>query len=654
MAKRKLYSLGDKRMSMWGIIWGISLRTENQEEVLLNDFYQVEDEGLYGKRIDLDTGISLIIALQIEEHEDFLIVKSSIVNNGLDKIFLDRLRPLIFRAMSSRPNDLVFFRQGWQSWSATGSFAASQRDKNPLTGLARLSSIDTSNCSPGRKGRYTSDMYALLYDKRQDHAVLLGALSANKYFTSIKVDIYKPRLTLEQNFDGLTLHPDEEFKLEPLVIIWGQADTIHKKYADLVRNKVGKNYNKNVQLGWHTKDLQKRVRDEGNIMKNLGAIRHYSQELPLQTILIDDGYQKNNGEWLQTNDKFPAGLESLAEKIRRRGFAPGLWLAPFIGSLEAEVLQENPAWFIKNKDGQPCMAIGKPFWHSKAYALDTTHPGFQNYLQDIIDTLIKQWGYIFLKLDFLYAAALPGQRYDKNKTRAEAMRLGLELIREAAGDKAFLAGNGCPIGSAIGILDSMQTGPNPLSRWDTFLSYIPGRRRYLASARSAIRNALTRAYLHNTWWHNDLGNLPLEPTGSHLNDEEFRSLATAAALSRGLMFVAGNLTNIPAQRLRLFNEIESIAREMKKGVLTVKDLLRQKDPELVVVDTAENTYLAVFNMRDKSITRRIDLNKVVKDQIWPAHLVEQWTREAFYIKNDYLIIHNIAAHGVKFFRITKG
>ena len=79
------------------------------------------------------------------------------------------------------------------------------------------------------------------------------------------------------------------------------------------------------------------------------------------------------------------------------------------------------------------------------------------WLAELAQTAVQQWGYRVLKLDFLYAAALPGVRHDAGATRAQALRRGLQAIRDGAGD-AFLLGCGCPFGPAVGLVDGMRIG----------------------------------------------------------------------------------------------------------------------------------------------------------------------------------------------------
>ena len=59
------------------------------------------------------------------------------------------------------------------------------------------------------------------------------------------------------------------------------------------------------------------------ILDNLREIKNKS--LPIEFFQIDDGYQKEIGEWLVPNSKFPAGMQFLADEIKKVGLKPDSW-----------------------------------------------------------------------------------------------------------------------------------------------------------------------------------------------------------------------------------------------------------------------------------------------------------------------------------------
>jgi alpha-galactosidase len=125
----------------------------------------------------------------------------------------------------------------------------------------------------------------------------------------------------------------------------------------------------------------------------------------------------------------------------------------------------------------------------------------REHVRRLITTAVREWGFPYLKLDFLYAAALPARRYDIGLTRAQAMRQAVGDLREAAGPDMFLLGCGCPLGSAVGIVDGTHINTDVAPDWHPQLftprlATLLRREKGFVSARNAIRNTINRAPLH--------------------------------------------------------------------------------------------------------------------------------------------------------------
>jgi len=70
------------------------------------------------------------------------------------------------------------------------------------------------------------------------------------------------------------------------------------------------------------------------------------------TIQIDDGFQAGSGglpaDWLNTNERFPGGLDGLARIIRDRGLKPGIWVNVHFG--DEAFVKAHPQWFAQDPD----------------------------------------------------------------------------------------------------------------------------------------------------------------------------------------------------------------------------------------------------------------------------------------------------------------
>lgn len=219
-----------------------------------------------------------------------------------------------------------------------------------------------------------------------------------------------------------------------------------------------------------------------------------SKELNMKYELfqLDDGYESDIGDWLETNDKFPDGLEFLAKKVKESGMIAGVWVAPFSISETSRIFKDHPDWIVRDKIGNPLAAYEN--WNKKIYAIDTTNPNVLDWLKDIFSTL-KSYGFGFFKIDFLFAAMISGKRY-LNASPVEAYRMGMETIRKAVGNSHIL-GCGAPLLPSIGYVDSMRIGADTAPYWkDEMDAGQP-------SAKYSTRNALTRNFMNGIWWIND-------------------------------------------------------------------------------------------------------------------------------------------------------
>jgi alpha-galactosidase len=126
------------------------------------------------------------------------------------------------------------------------------------------------------------------------------------------------------------------------------------------------------------------------------------------------------------------------------------------------------------------------------YALDTTRAEVIDWLIALIRK-VRRWGYDYLKLDFLYAAALPGSR-QAAPGRETSYRQALALLRQEAGD-AYVLGCGAPVIPSLGLCDGLRVGPDVAPYWIN-RPYTQGNSNLTApGAQNALRTSLHRLWL---------------------------------------------------------------------------------------------------------------------------------------------------------------
>ncbi len=235
--------------------------------------------------------------------------------------------------------------------------------------------------------------------------------------------------------------------------------------------------------------------DEEIIYRDLNALDFAQDET--QIFQIDDGYQEHTGDWLLTDKKkFPHGMKACADAIHSKGYKAGIWLAPFCAATKSKVAKEHPDWFIKNEKGRRILAH---FGWGFAYAFDIYNPGAREYIKHFFDVILNEWGYDLVKLDFLYSIC----EYPRlGKNRGQLMADGIDLLREACGDKLIL-GCGVPLGSCMGIFDACRIGPDANKNYTGDILNKLALTREIPSSRYAMVNTIFRRCLDGRAFAND-------------------------------------------------------------------------------------------------------------------------------------------------------
>ncbi len=578
----------------------------------------------------------LILEFALPEAQPFLLWRLTVENAGPEPFYLQDLdlavvgsrfgldlrspishpaSPASRLRLHPNPGPLAFFSNGYQSWSFTGANQAGMR--RPLTKFRAFDGPKFYNLrSPvvDSLGHFTSDMFAVLGDPAHNVALVIGFVSQREQFGHVEtllIDSRSPYLRLTAHGDGVPVAPGETRSTD-----WAYAQFIAPDaedplgvYTETVARENAARVPAYTPVGWcswyHYYD---RVTEQ-DVMNNLAAIARERERLPLDFVQLDDGFQAQVGDWFGTKPTFPHGLRWLSEQIRAHGSTPGLWLAPYIVRSDAQLNTQHPDWFLRNRRG---WRVNAGFnWFRWCYALDPTHPGVREHTHRLIETAVNDWGFPYLKLDFLYAAALPGRRYDPTLTRAQAMRLALKDMRDAAGPETFLLGCGCPLGPAIGLVDGMRISTDVAPNWNPEL-FSPMLNRWLetelgfVSARNAVQNIISRAPFHRRWWLNDPDCLLVRDESTKLTEAEVRCLSTVIALSGGMFLVSNDMSRL---RPDLYRYIQALLPVLTNVTMCAHNWLSEQTPETLTLKlngpTGEWLLAGLFNWQSVPVARQV-------------------------------------------------
>ncbi len=365
-------------------------------------------------------------------------------------------------------------------------------------------------------------------------ALVVGCLRMDRFFFDFEVELNEDEsrvrgLGFVFDLEGAELAPGEALELPPVLFVDGRDERLLMyRYADEVAAEMAARVPDHVPTGWCSWYYFYNKVSEADVIANLAEMKATGH--PAEYVQIDDGFQSFTGDWLVPNEKFPAGMKALAD--RAADYKPGLWLAPFVLHEDSAALRDHPEMALKSHDGETLFV---ETWLGRCAVLDCTNPASEAWLRDTVGTVVRDWGYEYLKLDALRYAAVPASqvRYHAPGTSAVMnLRRGLEIIREAAGDETFILGCTCHFGPAVGLVDAMRVGPDVKELW--FDGNQP-------SVKHAMRLSLQRNWMHLRWWANDPDCLMVRETDTALSEAEVRFLATGIAMTGGMVVASDDL-----------------------------------------------------------------------------------------------------------------
>lgn len=483
-----------------------------------------------------------------------------------------------------------FFVNGYQSWTTSGEMSSEDiyRGTTPLAGVTKYTkdmAITSGDYAftryEPRPGFFHSFTYTYL--RRGDEFEFFGSLSERNGYTVFYSDMEKHIFSVEKDVEGLTI--SEPYEMFDIVRVVGGYDEVFDKYFAAMSLPAKKRVDRLTgYTSWY--NYFQKI-DENIILRDLKGLSRARESVNI--FQIDDGYEPFVGDWLDYNGKdFPNGMKTIADAVHREGYLAGIWLAPFnVQRGKSRILKEHPDWLIRNPDGKP--QLGCVAWGG-AYTLDIYNSEVREHLKKVFDTVLNDWGYDMVKLDFLYSQCRTPR---DNKTRGTIMCEAMDFLRECVGDKLIL-GCGVPLGPAFGVVDACRIS------CDVDLSY--GGKFYnsmsinneLPSAQNAINNSMFRRHLNGRAFLNDPDVFFLRDHNLTFTWEQKLLLAKINNLFGRVLFVSDDAGEYSEAELEVLKET---FRESDAKILDVKCVGARADGnyEIKFIENGEEKLL-YFNL----------------------------------------------------------
>jgi hypothetical protein len=455
----------------------------------------------------------------------------------------------------------------------------------------------------------------LVYNRESKQSLFVGALTADRFLTilhlqtagegaGMKIASYSVDFTgateIQKDFDlkdapaenlvelSLSIVSGSEMVSERLMLQAGLG--YHNQllaYGDAIRRLHHARLSIENPIGWWSWTAYYGAINEGETLANADWQAEHLKALGYKYFQIDEGYQYARGEYVTANaTQFPDGMRVVGHHITRDGLTFGVWTAPFEVTARAWVYQHHKDWLVHNAKGEPIP--GRQVWNQETdllFTLDTTHPGAQDYLRQTYNTLVREWGVRFIKLDFMDTTAIEGYRYRPNTTALEAQRIGLQIIRDTVGEEVVLDKDGSPMLTPVGLVDTGRVSA------DTAHSF--------QATKNAAPGIAARFYMHRNFFLNDPDafNTTDQPFDEFTERPQFLALPAAQA-SIALSAVSGGMYEIGDDMLVLGSQKDRLALVENGDLLNMAKLGRASTPVDLMTYEPGDEQPSIFFLRE--------------------------------------------------------
>jgi alpha-galactosidase len=529
----------------------------------------------------------------------------------------------------------------------------------------------------------------LIYNRQSRQSLFLGALTSDKWLTVLRLHSNEKKdgvTSYEVDSTGTTelakenslkesaeedqielslpVEPGQSLASESIVASFSSDYHAQlESYGEIIRDLHRARVSAPTPIGWWSWTAYYFGLTEGPALTNAEFLSAHLRDYGYNFFHIDEGYQFARGDYTSVvAHKYPHGLKALEDKVQALGLTPGIWTAPFEVSERSWVYVNHKDWLVHNAKGQPIHAgwVTEPPDTAtnldQLYALDPTNPGAQQYLRDTYAKLTREWGIRYIKLDFMDDSVIEGYYYTPHTTALQAMRIGLQIIRETVGDGVLLDKDGSPMLLPVGLVDAGRIS------CDTGHSF--------GASRDALPGIAARYYMNRNFFVNDpdafsVSHLVQTEEQDHggpkaLSLEEAQVAAALAAVSGGMFEVGDDLPTLfeEADRLALLKNRDLLRMTRYGHAAKPLDLMtyapEDEMPSVFLLrESKRQSILAVFNWTEKEREHNFSLSDLSSSQGLAAHntVTDIFGTGATIAENNASLSLKLPPHSVRMMKI---
>ena len=443
----------------------------------------------------------------------------------------------------------------------------------------------------------------------------IGVLTWNTFLPYIHYNIRKG-IVITANGESKPIKPGETLDFEKFVL--SESDS----WQDLMFNygrEIAKEHKIEAKVptyfkGWSTWDYYGRVFNTKDVIENIDQLK--ADRSDANIIQIDGGWWTARGDYLSVRKDMQGGMKAIADYAKLKGYIAGIHLDGFRGDKNCDLYKTNPEWFLKDQNGEViCMEIDKGDALMNYIYFDYSNPAVCDYMKNVMQTIHKEWGFSYFKIDFIRYGLLESilaehnsndnqenklltkvVAFDNTMTSIERTRAGLKAMREGMGD-AFFLGCSAIFGPTFGIVDGLRTGADICPTFDYYKA-------------CSFQNA-GNFYLNQTVTQNDADYLVVRNKddeeserawgkhkfGGNTTFDEAKMWSDYIALCGGPKINSDNLLTLRDERKKLIENSFSVKTATRFIPLDIWDHAIDKNDafNIILAENEDGVYLSLFN-----------------------------------------------------------
>jgi alpha-galactosidase len=287
-------------------------------------------------------------------------------------------------------------------------------------------------------------------------------------------------LQIQSHGEGKQLKPGQTIQYEQIVL--RRADDwlgLLNQYGSAIAAENGITQLKKADYkGWATWDYYGFSFTASDLQRHMSEIKKI--DLTANLFQIDAGWSTARGDNTLVRSDLPGGMKAIADQIKAANMTPGIWIDGCRADPASEIFKKHPEYFLRDQDDKVIVTVrNKGESESKEIYFDFSHPGARAYMAECVRVIKQDWGYPYLKIDFLRYGleddiklmnkeVTSFKAHDPTITGVERFRLGMKAMREAMGPDAYFLGCSAVFGPCIGFVDGMRTGGDIFPRYEAF------------------------------------------------------------------------------------------------------------------------------------------------------------------------------------------